>query len=139
MRPTDAACAKENRPARDGARRLCGAAAVAAGLLAWSINAARALDCPIAQPATTASALQESRQTIQTLSDLMAAQGTDVVPEIITQLRRKYPTAQDAEITNYLITLYCPVVNQDAALSDAEKSARLGAFSSQVMQMLASR
>jgi len=93
----------------------------------------------MAQPATTASALKETPQDIQTLSNLMAAQGTGVVPEIIAQLKRKYPAAQDAGITNYLVTLYCPVVDKNASLSDAEKSARLGAFSSQVMQSLASR
>ena len=138
MRP-DAACATRDRPAGDGARRLCGTAVVAAGLLAWSTDRGRALDCPVPQPTTTASALRETPQDIQTLSNLMTAQGTGVVPEIIAQLKRKYPTAQDAEITNYLVTLYCPVVDKDAALSDAEKSARLGAFSSQVMQSLASR
>jgi hypothetical protein len=122
-----------------GRRRApCGAAALA-GLLIWVAEPARALECPLPQPATTASALKETQQSIQELSNLLAAQGTGVVPEIVTQLRRKYPTAQDAEITNYLVTLYCPVVDKDAALSDAEKAARLGLFSSQVMQTLASR
>jgi len=93
----------------------------------------------MAQPVTTAGALKETQQDIETLSNLMAAQGTGVVPEIIAQLKRKYPAAQDAEITNYLVTLYCPMVDKDAALSDTEKSAQLGAFSSQVMQSLASR
>ena len=64
-------------------------------------------------------------------------QGTGAVPEIVTQLRRRYPTAQDAEIADYLVTLYCPVVNRDAALSDAEKANRLSAFSSQIVQTLA--
>ena len=115
------------------------AALVGAGLLIGAASAARALDCPLSQPMTTASALQESPQDIQVLSGLMAAQGTSVVPQIIAQLKRKYPVAQDAEITNYLVTLYCPVVNRDASLSDAEKADRLSAFSSQIMQTLASQ
>ena len=135
---SSAACAKEDRSAGDGARRLS-RAAIVAGLLIGSAGPTRALDCPMAQPATTASAMKETPQDIQTLSNLMAAQGTGVVPEIIAQLKRKYPAVQDAEITNYLVTLYCPVVDKNASLSDAEKSARLGAFSSQVMQSLASR
>ena len=114
------------------------AALVGAGLLIGATSAARALDCPLSQPRTTASALQESPQDIQVLSGLMAAQGTGVVPQIIAQLKRKYPVAQDAEIANYLVTLYCPVVNRDASLSDAEKADRLSAFSSQIMQTLAS-
>jgi hypothetical protein len=119
-------------------RRLT-AAALAAGPLIWDAGATRALECPLAQPATTATALQESPETIRDLSALLAAQGTDVVPEIVAGLRRRYPGAQDAEIANYLVTLYCPVVNRDAALSDSEKSGRLGAFASQVMLMLARR
>lgn len=139
MRRPGAACAHDGRAARDPARRLRAAVAIVAGLLIWGSEPARALDCPVPQPATTASALQESPQSIEELSNLMAAQGTGVVPEIVTRLKRKYPAAQDAEITNYLVTLYCPVVDKDAALSDSEKAARLGAFSSQIMQTLASR
>ena len=114
-------------------------AALVACLLIWGAETACALDCPVPQPKTTASALQESPQTIEELSALLAAQGTGVVSEIVTQVKRQYPAAQDAEIVNYLVTLYCPVVNQDAALSDAEKADRLSAFSSRVMQTLASR
>ena len=108
-------------------------------VLVWCVGPVHSLECPVAQPATTASALQETRQTIDELSGLLAAQGTGVVPEIVAQLRRKYPSAHDAEIANYLVTLYCPVIDRDASLSDSEKADRLGAFSSQVMQTLATR
>lgn len=107
-------------------------------LLIGGAGSAQALDCPVPQPTTTASALQESPQTIRELSELMAAQGMGAAPEIIFRLRRRYPAAQDAEITNYLVAAYCPVVNRDAALDEAGKAARLGAFSSEVMRMLAS-
>jgi hypothetical protein len=115
------------------------AAAFLTCILGGSTTRSEALDCPIPQPATTASALRESSQAIQEVSNLLEAQGTGVVPEIIAELKRKYPTAHDAEIANYLVTLYCPIVDRDAALSDVEKSARLGAFSSQIMESLASR
>ena len=62
-----------------------------------------------------------------------------MVSEIVTYLKRQYPAAQGAEIANYLVALYCPVVNQDAAFSDAEKADRLFAFSSRVMQTLANQ
>ena len=114
-------------------------AALTTCLLIWGAETACALDCPVPQAKTTASALQESPKTIEELSALFAAQGTGVVSEIVTQVKRRYPAAQDAEIVNYLVTLYCPVVNQDAALSDAEKADRLSAFSSHVMQALANQ
>jgi len=115
------------------------AAALVAGALVGVSGPGRALECPLPQPAATASAVRETEQDIRELSGLLAAQGTGVVPEIVAGLRRRYPSAQDAEIANYLVTVYCPVVNRDAAASDAEKAARLGAFSSELMQMLARR
>ena len=130
-----AAFAHLSGPAFKRAVPRCGAVAIFCVSI-WSVPV-RALECPLPQPATTASALRETKQDIDVLSNLMAAQGTGVVPEIIAGLRRKYPAAQDAEITNYLVTVYCPVVNQNAALSDTEKAGRLAAFSSQVMQSLA--
>ena len=130
-----AASAHPGGPAIKWTVPRCGAVAIFC-LSIWS-DPVRALECPLPQPATTASALRETKQDIDVLSSLMAAQGTGVVPEIIAGLRRKYPAAQDAEITNYLVTVYCPVVNQNAALNDAEKAGRLAAFSSQVMQSLA--
>ena len=129
-----AASAHLGGPAFKRAVPRCGAVAICLSI--WS-DPVRALECPLPQPATTASTLRETKQDIDVLSSLMAAQGTGVVPEIIAGLRRKYPAAQDAEITNYLVTVYCPVVNQNAALSDTEKAGRLAAFSSQVMQSLA--
>jgi hypothetical protein len=115
------------------------AAARVASLLICGAETARALDCPVPQPKTTASALQETPQTIEELTALLAAQGTGVVSEIVTSVKRKYPAAQDAEIANYLVTLYCPVVDQNATLSDSEKASRLSAFSSRIMQTLGSR
>jgi hypothetical protein len=35
---------------------------------------------------------------------------------------------------NYLVTAYCPVVNNLTGLGDAERQARLDAFASQVTQ-----
>jgi hypothetical protein len=115
------------------------AGALVFGVLLWGTEPARPVECPVPHPTTTSSALQESRQTIQELSELFAAQGTGVVPEIIAQLKHRYPAAQDAEITDHLVSLYCPVVNRDGGLSDAEKADRLAAFSEQVMQSLAGR
>ncbi len=67
----------------------------------------------------------------------MAARGGDAVSEIVGRLKRDNPGVRDAEVTNYLVTLYCPVVDRNHSLSEEEKRARLLAFSSRVMQELA--
>jgi hypothetical protein len=117
-------------------RNALRASGAAASLLGLTTGVAAALECPVAHPTTTATALKETAQDIRENSDLLAAQGGGAVGEIITRLKSRYPKASDAEITNYLVTLYCPVVNQNAATSEAQKSARLEEFSSRVMQEL---
>ena len=111
--------------------------AAAVAVLMIGADPVRALECPMPQPATTASAIRETAPEIAVVSDRLAAQGAGLVPEIVAQLKAKYPAAQDAEIANYLVTAYCPVVNRDASLSDGEKADRLSALASAVMQSLA--
>ena len=48
----------------------------------------------------------------------------------------RYPSASLAELANYLITAYCPGVAKTAVLSDAEKTARVQAFSQAVLAVL---
>lgn len=110
---------------------------LAASGLVGSVNSAQALECPDSHSSTTPMALKETAPAIKEYSDLLAAQGTASVPGIIFRLKRKYPDASDAEVTNYLVTLYCPVVDKSTGLSDDQKKARIAAFSMQIMQDLA--
>jgi len=47
------------------------------------------------------------------------------VPEIVDDLRRRYPAAGSANIVNCLVTVYCPAVNRITGQGEAEKQARL--------------
>lgn len=91
---------------------------------------ATGLDCPVAYVATTGLAPTEKGS--QELSGLLAAQGMAVVPDIVSQVKSRFPEANGAEITNYMLTLYCPVINRNAALSDAEKRSRMLEFSTRM-------
>jgi len=55
---------------------------------------------------------------------------------VIADLRKRYPQAENAELANYLITAYCPVVAGQPQLSEAERKARLDQFVSQLMRRL---
>ena len=112
------------------------AAALAAGLLA-GIAAAQALDCPLAQPQGQPGAIKETPGEISALEPLLA--GADLsgqVPAIVDGLRKRYPAANPEEVANYLITAYCPSVAKAPDLSEAEKTARVIAFSKAVLATL---
>ena len=52
-------------------------------------------------------------------------------PEVVADLRRRYPGASDAEIENYLVAAYCPVVARMNRLSVAQQRARVDQFARQ--------
>ena len=97
---------------------------------------ADAFECPAPHPTATTGAIEQTEPKIAEYSNLLAKQGARVVPEIIAQLKKKHPGASDAEITNFLVTTYCPVVRRDADLGDAQKRTKIMAFSSEVTKRL---
>jgi hypothetical protein len=54
---------------------------------------------------------------------------------IAHDLKQKYPNADETELTNFMVTAYCPVVASDQGLSASEKAERLESFSEQVWQI----
>ena len=82
-------------------------------------------------------ALKESQPAIERYSRLLVKRGESAVPKILSVLRQHHPHASSAKLTNYLITLYCPVVKANASLSERQKRTRLKHFSSSLMVNLA--
>ncbi len=119
---------------RVGRALLAGSAFLA--LVAWT-GTGVALECPKPQAAASAGILKEPEAEIDGLSRLLASGDVENrISEIIDDLRRKYPNAENAELVNFLVTAYCPVVNAEG-ISEEAKKAKIGAFSSQVYEMLA--
>ena len=114
------------------------AGALSAGMLFFGLVAsAHALECPQPQPRSQPGLIKETPAQIADLAPVLA--GGDVgaeVPQIVDALRKRYPAAGSAEIANYLITAYCPGVDKTAGLSDAQKTARVEAFSRAVLGVL---
>jgi hypothetical protein len=50
--------------------------------------------------------------------------------------RTCWPVRSYAELTNYLVAAYCPVVNRNSALSVKEKRAAVKRFADQVREQL---
>ena len=94
---------------------------------------ARSFECPVQQKLQDPGALRESASRIHQLSGLLASGDLgNRVPSIIASLRQRHPGVGDAEIENYMVTAYCPVVARLTGLSGAEKQARVSRFLSQV-------
>jgi hypothetical protein len=92
---------------------------------------------PGPQAQTGGGAIQESGAEIDRLSDLLRAGDLDNRLQVIARdLKDKYASADQMELTNFMVSAYCPVVAEDRGLSDSEKDARLAAFSQQVWDFL---
>jgi hypothetical protein len=96
-----------------------------------------ALECPAAQKLTRPGVLQETQAQINNVANLLATGDVgNRVPAIIADLRRRYPGVENAEVVNYLMAAYCPIVARLSGLSDAEKQARMDRFVSQLSQIV---
>jgi hypothetical protein len=114
-------------------------AGLAAALLACPVmtSPAGAFECPTAQPLSRPGVLKESRARIADLEALLASGDlANRVPGIIDDLRRRYPGIENAEISNYLVATYCPIVARLNGLGDAEKRARIQRFESDVSRTI---
>jgi hypothetical protein len=112
---------------------------VLAGVVGAQIGLAQpgsAFECPESQAAGVRGVIPESSQDITELDTLLRSGDLDNRLDVIARdLKGKYPNANKTELTNFMVTAYCPAVAADQDLSDSEKRERLDAFSEQVMQI----
>ena len=114
-----------------GAGRSGGIALAASWAL---IGSAFALDCPDPQSIASRGVLQETPADIAATGKILSSGDPEKkTVGVIADLRARYPKADGAEIVNYVITAYCPVINALTTLSEAEKKARMDAFSTQLL------
>jgi len=94
--------------------------------------AAQSLTCPVPQMPHGSGMLKESPSQIAETSSLLASgDAVNRAPEVVADLRKRYPGVADAEIENYLVTAYCPVAAKLNGLSVAEQQARVDQFARQ--------
>ena len=92
-------------------------------------SGAAAFECPAPQKLSHPGVLKETPTQIAVVGQLLASgEPRKTVPLVEADLRARYPGVENAEIVNYIVTAYCPVVNAESGLSDAEKQARLSSF-----------
>jgi hypothetical protein len=126
---------KTQRSFRLVSRGTGGALLVVVGL-GGTGTPASAFECPAPHPIATTSAIKQTEPEIVRYSKLLGKQGIRVVPEIIARLKKTHPGVGDPDITNFLVTIYCPVVNRNADLGDDQKREKITAFSANVTKRL---
>lgn len=93
--------------------------------------------CPETQPRTTGMALKETTADVTRYSAALSGpERESAIREIATDLKRKYPQADAADIVNYLLTAYCPLVKEQSGLSDREKREMMDRFSTQAYALV---
>ena len=111
------------------------------GALYWWMprprNSAAALTCPETHARTTQMALKETTADLTRASAALSGpEQENTIRIIAAELKRRHPQAGSAEIVNYLLTAYCPLVKDDSGLSDREKREKMDRFSTQVVTIV---
>ena len=96
------------------------------------VGQARAVECPAPQKLSRPGVLRETQQQIATTGALLAK--GDQTLAVLGELRKRYPGAESAEIVNYMIGAYCPIVAGRSDLSDADKQSLIARFVTNLMQ-----
>lgn len=114
-----------------------------AGVIGAQIGFAQpvsAIECPEPEAAGSPGVIPEPAQEIAELSALLRSGDLGNRLDVIARdLQQKYPKADDTELTNFMMTAYCPVIAADEDLSESEEREHLEGFSSQVWQILSDR
>ena len=99
-------------------------------------TSAQALVCPLPQSVAKPGVIVEPEAAITKLTPLLNGDGVARrAGEIVSQVRKIYPTAKPEELVNFLVTAYCPVANR-RNMGEAEKQALVNAFAAAVTQQL---
>ena len=110
------------------------------GMLYWmapSQNTTTTVICPEIQPHTTRVARKETAADVAHASVALSGPAPEnAIRAIAADLKRKHPQVGSAEIVNYLLTSYCPLVKKESGLSDRERRERMDRFSSQVYALV---
>jgi hypothetical protein len=117
--------------------RAAGTALIVLAACLAPVASAYALECPSPQPLTRPGVLKETPAQIATLSKQLAAGDVnDRIPTVVADLKARYPGIENAEIINYLVTAYCPVVGAMSGVNDSQRNAMVQSFAAQLMQQV---
>lgn len=96
-----------------------------------------AFECPVPQKLARPGILKETPTQMAIVGQFMASgKSNKTVPLVEADLRARYPGVENAELVNYIVTAYCPVVKDMTGMSDKAKQARMNRFMQDLMMMI---
>lgn len=100
---------------------------------------APALECPVPQKLGQPGVSKETQTQIDATGKRLSNGDLGIqLQAVIAELRGRYPNAENAEIVNYIVSAYCPVLAGLPGLSEAEKKQRMNGFVRQLMGKVSS-
>ena len=87
-----------------------------------------ALECPRLQPLGGAAGAPAGLEQQLASKDVLVQ-----IPGILGSLHQQFPKADKQQLTDYLISAYCPVINGAANLNEQEKQAHVREFANSVI------
>ena len=98
---------------------------------------ALALECPAEKPLERHGVLKETpAQTADMTKMLVTGDVGNNIRFIVLHLQTRYPEVENAEIINYILNAYCPVVAENSTLTEQQKEAKLDQFVGQVIDVI---
>ena len=94
-----------------------------------------AFACPLVKETVIKETMQERNLVTDALK---SPERENTITVFMRELKQKYPSANNTDIVDYLMSAYCPLVEKQADLSASEKRARMDSFSSQLFQISSS-
>ena len=107
-------------------------------LAAGCSGANEQIECPTPQSGQATGTLGESPSQIKAAGDELGQGTENQIAEVAARLRKQHANASSAEIINYMVTAYCPVVNARPSLDKAAKQQSLQAFSARAEAIIRS-
>ncbi len=104
----------------------CLAALFAATIFTSSAGAT--LECPELGNLT----IKEPVRTMLAQRRALQDRGGSALPQLVYQLRANHPRSPNGEITNYLLALYCPIIDAESGLTKSEKTRKMNQFANEV-------
>ncbi len=126
-----------NRGVPDVTPSLVAGLRAIAGVGPGGTQAARAFDCAAVGSAPVPGVLATPAE-VETLDAGGDVDMANKIDGLIDEIRSQQPGISSASLSNTMIAAFCPVVANDAALSNQQKRARLMRFSMAVQDQLAS-
>lgn len=100
-------------------------------ILAGCAQNSEQLACPTPETGRLNDTIRETPAQIAQAGEALGRAGRDEIVTVAAAVRARHPAAPPDAVVNYLVTAYCPRINQRSGLSRQDKATALATFSAE--------